>query len=160
MHFLRPSHDCLQHCQQAEQASALDGLCCIKAAMVKAGGTRVCSHSHHTHYTHSAKRARPEGTWHKRTHTHTHTHIHNTHTYICIYIYIYVSKCSLYVFTIIPPRLTDPQQFHYCTDSNPGTGADNAFVLKRGMWRNATWPSCSRPAIAASARHFQICFLP
>ena len=35
--------------------------------------------------------------------------------------------------TIIPPRLTDPQQFHYCTDSNPGTGADDAFVLKRGV---------------------------
>ena len=39
-------------------------------------------------------------------------------------------------------------QFHYCTVSNPGTGADDAFV------------SHSRPAIAASARHFQICFLP
>ena len=62
--------------------------------------------------------------------------------------------------TIIPPLLTDPQQFHYCTDSNPGTGADNAFVLKRGMWRNATRPSHSRPAIAASTRRFQICFLP
>ena len=24
-------------------------------------------------------------------------------------------------------------QFHYCTVSNPGTGADDAFVLKRGM---------------------------
>jgi len=62
--------------------------------------------------------------------------------------------------TIIPPWLTDPQQFHYCTDSNPGTGADDAFVLKRGVWRNATWPSHSRLAIATSARHFQICFLP
>ena len=62
--------------------------------------------------------------------------------------------------TIIPPLLTDPQQFHYCTDSNPGTGADDAFVLKRGVWRNATWPSHSRPAIAASERHFQICFSP
>ena len=42
-------------------------------------------------------------------------------------------------------------QFHYCTVRNPGTGADDAFVLKRGVWRNATWPSHSRPAIAASA---------
>ena len=51
-------------------------------------------------------------------------------------------------------------QFHYYTDSKWGTGADDAFVLKRGVWRNATWPnSHSRPAIAASARHFQICFL-
>ena len=63
-------------------------------------------------------------------------------------------------FTIIPPRLTDPCNFIYCTDSNPGTGADDAFVLKRGMWHNATWPSHSRPAIAASARHFQICLSP
>ena len=63
-------------------------------------------------------------------------------------------------YTIIPPLLTDLQQFHYCTDSNPGTGADDAFVSKRGVWRNATWPLHSRPAIAASARHFQICFLP
>ena len=62
--------------------------------------------------------------------------------------------------TIIPSQLTDPQQFHYCTDSNPGIGADDAFVLKLGVWRNATWPSHSRPAIAASPRHFQICFLP
>ena len=61
---------------------------------------------------------------------------------------------------IIPPLFTDPQQFHYCTDSNLGTGADDAFVLKRSVWRNATWPSHSRPAIAASAHHFQICFLP
>ena len=51
-------------------------------------------------------------------------------------------------------------QFHYGTISNPGTGADDTFVLKRGVWRNATWPSHSRPVIAASAHHFQICFLP
>ena len=25
-------------------------------------------------------------------------------------------------------------QFHYCTASSPGTGADDAFVLKRGMY--------------------------
>ena len=59
-----------------------------------------------------------------------------------------------------PAPLNGSTQFHYCTDSNPGTGADDAFVSKRGVWRNATWPSHSRPAIAASARHFQICFLP
>ena len=56
--------------------------------------------------------------------------------------------------------LNGSTQFHYCTISNPGTGADDTFVLKRGVWRNATWPSHSRPAIAASARHFQICFSP
>ena len=71
-----------------------------------------------------------------------------------------VSKCSLYTFYNNPAPLNGSTQFHYCTDSNPGTGADDAFVLKRGVWRNATWPSHSRPAIAASARHFQICFLP
>ena len=62
-------------------------------------------------------------------------------------------------FYINPALLNGSTQFHYCTDSNPGTGADVAFVLKRGVWRNATWPLHSRPAIAASARHFQICFL-
>ena len=41
-----------------------------------------------------------------------------------------VSKCSLYVFTIIPPRLSDPCNF-ITVLSNPGTGADDAFVLKR-----------------------------
>ena len=51
-------------------------------------------------------------------------------------------------------------QRNYCTDSNPGTRADDVFVLKRGVWHNATWPLHSRPAIATSARHFQICFLP
>ena len=59
-----------------------------------------------------------------------------------------------------PAPLNRSTQFHYCTDSNPGTGADDAFVLKRGVWRNATWLSHSRPAIAASVRHFQIRFLP
>ena len=63
-------------------------------------------------------------------------------------------------FYINPAPLNGSTQFHYCTDSNPGTAADDAFVLKRGVWRNATWPLHSRPAIAASARHFQICFLP
>ena len=46
-------------------------------------------------------------------------------------------------------------------DSDGGPGfLDPGFVLKRGVWRNATWPSHSRPAIAASARLFQICFSP
>ena len=71
-----------------------------------------------------------------------------------------VSKCSLYTFYNNPAPLNGSTQFHYCTDSNPGTGADDAFILKRGVWRNATWPSNSRPAIAASASHFQIRFLP
>ena len=47
-----------------------------------------------------------------------------------------------------PALFNRSMQFHYCTISNLGTGADDAFVLKRG------------PAIAASACHFQICFLP
>ena len=47
---------------------------------------------------------------------------------------IYVSKCSLYVFTIIPPRLSDPCNFiTVLLLSNPGTGADDPFVLKRGV---------------------------
>ena len=68
----------------------------------------------------------------------------------------------VYVSTLIPPCLTDQRNFFtvLLDISNPGTGADDIFVLKRGVWRNATWPSHSRPAIAASARHFQICFLP
>ena len=63
-------------------------------------------------------------------------------------------------FYINPALLNGSTQFHYCTDSNPGTGADDVFVLKRGVWCNATWPLHSWPAIAASARHFQICFSP
>ena len=63
--------------------------------------------------------------------------------------------------TLIPTRLTDPQQFHYCTDSNPGTGADDTFVLKHGVWCNATWPSHSQPATAAEVRAiFKSVFLP
>ena len=66
----------------------------------------------------------------------------------------------VYVFTLIPPLFSDPSNF--ITVSNPGTGADDAFVLKRGVWRNATWPSHSRLAIAARVRAIfsQICFLP
>ena len=74
------------------------------------------------------------------------------------YIYIYVSKCSLYTFYNNPAPVIRSMQFHYCTVSNPGTGADDASQ-KRCVLRNATWPSHSRPAIAAGARHFQICFL-
>ena len=49
-----------------------------------------------------------------------------------------VTQCTKYeceqvlfvdVFTVIPPRLSDPCNF--ITVSNPGTGADDAFVLKR-----------------------------
>ena len=32
-----------------------------------------------------------------------------------------------------PAPLNGSMQFHYCTDSNLGTGADDAFVLKRGV---------------------------
>ena len=72
-------------------------------------------------------------------------------------MFVCVSKCSLYTFYNNPALLNGSTKFHYCTDSNPGTGADNTFVLKRGVWCNATWPLHSRPAIATSARHFQIC---
>ena len=72
-------------------------------------------------------------------------------------------KCEQMLFVYVygnPAPVIRSMQFHYCTVSNPGTGADDAFVLKRCVLRNATWPSHSRPAIAAGARHFQICFLP
>ena len=59
-----------------------------------------------------------------------------------------------------PALFIRSMQFHYCTVSNPGTGADDAFVLKRCVQRNATWPSHCRPAIAAGASQFQIGFLP
>ena len=50
------------------------------------------------------------------------------------FIFIIVSKCSLYVFTCSNPApVIRSMQFHYCTVSNPGTGADDAFVLKRGV---------------------------
>ena len=47
-----------------------------------------------------------------------------------------------------PAPVIRSMQFHYCTVSNPGTGADDAFVLKLGVWRNATWPSHNRPVRA------------
>ena len=59
-----------------------------------------------------------------------------------------------------PAPVIRSMQFHYCTVSNPGTGADDAFVLKRCVLRNATLPSHSRQSIDAGARHFKICFLP
>ena len=79
--------------------------------------------------------------------------------YFCVTVYLnpwtpeqFLVICFIYMWasalcirsTIIRPLLTEPQQFHYCTDSNPGTEADDAFVLTRGVWRNATWPSHSR----------------
>ena len=36
-----------------------------------------------------------------------------------------------------PSPVIRSTQFQYCTVSNPGTGADDAFVLKRGVQRNA-----------------------
>ena len=89
-----------------------------------------------------------------------HCSLSSTVVVVVVVIIIILSKCSLYTFYNNPAPLNGSMQFHYCTDSNPGTGADDAFVLKRGVWRNATWPSHSRPAIAASARLFQICFSP
>ena len=76
----------------------------------------------------------------------------------------------VHVFTAIRPGLSDPCNFIIVrlakitnvfiifAVSNPGTGADDAFVLKHCVY--AIWPSHSRPAIAAGARQFQICFLP
>ena len=84
--------------------------------------------------------------------------VKNTYIYMCMYIYVCVSKCSLYTFYNNPAPLNGSTQFYYCTDSNPGTGADDAFVLKRGVWHNATWPSHSRPAIAASRTIFKSVF--
>ena len=66
----------------------------------------------------------------------------------------------VYVFNGNPAPVIRFMQFHYCTVSNPGTGADDTFVLKHSMQCNTTRPSHSRPVIAASAHHFQICFLP
>ena len=58
--------------------------------------------------------------------------------------YIDVSKCSLYTVYNNPALLNGSTQFHYCTDSNPGTGADDAFVLKRGhmAFTQLTGDSC------------------
>ena len=36
----------------------------------------------------------------------------------------------VYVSTLIPPCLTDQRNFIYCTISNPGTGADDAFCFE------------------------------
>ena len=48
---------------------------------------------------------------------------------VVLYCY-YVSKCSVNGNSAPVIRFV---QFHYCTVSNPGTGADDAFVLKRGV---------------------------
>ena len=76
------------------------------------------------------------------------------------YDYYYCEQVLFVRFYSNPAPVIRFMQFHYCAVSNPGTGADDAFVSKRCVWRNATWPSHSRPAIAASARLFQICFSP
>ena len=39
----------------------------------------------------------------------------------------------VYVFNGNPAPVIRFMQFHYCTVSNPGTRADDAFVLKRDM---------------------------
>ena len=41
-------------------------------------------------------------------------------------------------------------QFHYCTDSNPGTGADDAFVLKQSSLARID----KRTARAAKNTHY------
>ena len=72
-------------------------------------------------------------------------------------------KCEQVLFVRFynnPAPLNGSMQFHYCTLVTREPEQTTLFVLKRGVWRNATWPSHSRPAIAASARLFQICFSP
>ena len=76
-------------------------------------------------------------------------------------IYIYICEQVLFVrFYNNPAPLNGSMQFHYCTLVTREPEQTTLFVLKRGVWRNATWPSHNRPAIAASARLFQICFSP
>ena len=73
------------------------------------------------------------------------------------------SRCEQVLFVRFynnPAPLNGSMQFHYCTLVTREPEQTTLFVLKRGVWRNVTWPLHSRPAIAASARHFQICFLP
>ena len=59
-----------------------------------------------------------------------------------------------------PAPVNRSTQFHYCTITNPGTGADDAFVLKRGVWRNATWPSHSRQCVPFSNLFSPLIFWP
>ena len=47
---------------------------------------------------------------------------------IIIIIWNVVSKCTLYTFYNNPAPVNRSMQFDYCTVSNPGTGADDAFV--------------------------------
>ena len=49
---------------------------------------------------------------------------------VCVYIYEQVLFVRFYN---NPAPVIRSTQFHYCTVSNPGTGADDAFVLKRGV---------------------------
>ena len=46
------------------------------------------------------------------------------------FLFIYVSKCSLYKFYNNPAPVIRSMQFHYCTVSNPGTGADDALFFE------------------------------
>ena len=61
----------------------------------------------------------------------------------------------VYVFTIIPPRLTDPRNF--ITILLVTQEPEQMTLLFWSAACGVSWPSHSRPAIAASARHFQIC---
>ena len=48
----------------------------------------------------------------------------------------YAFRCEQVLFVRFysnPASVNRSMQFHYCTISNPGTGADDAFVLKRCM---------------------------
>ncbi len=51
-----------------------------------------------------------------------------------IIVVVFVCEQVLFVrFYNNPAPVNRSTQFHYCTVSNPGTGADDAFVLKRDV---------------------------
>ena len=64
-----------------------------------------------------------------------------------IYCYNCEQVLFVYVFTIIPPRLTDPCNFN--TVLLVTREPEQTTLL---FWSAATWPSHSRPAIAAEVR--------
>ena len=89
-----------------------------------------------------------------------HSYINVSMLYTCTELH-YICEQVLFVrFYNNPTPLNGSMQFHYCTLVTREPEQTTLFVLKRGVWHNATWPSHSRLAIAAGARLFQICFSP
>ena len=83
--------------------------------------THICTHTH-THTQHEC--------------VHTHTLWMNVYTHTRMPAYTVIDMCEQVLFVRFynnPAPVIRSMQFHYCTVSNPGTGADDAFVLKRGM---------------------------